>query len=208
MSTLQPWLKYWFTPMPEDPLSWRGARGILRGTHFKGGTNREPEFRLEETGPCSAILHADNAAGQVAAKMGMEHAIKTAQQNGVAVVGISRMGHSGAISYFVQQAARAGLIGISMCQSDQWWCRLAARKFTTVLTHWPLPRQEKATRSLPLIWRLPYRTWGKVLDARSRNMSIRIPGRSIKTVHQQPIRSRYMLCSPPPGQRVWPDDDD
>ncbi len=29
-----------------DPLSWRGARGILRGTHLKGGTNREPEFRL------------------------------------------------------------------------------------------------------------------------------------------------------------------
>ncbi len=28
------------------------------------------------------------------------------------------MGHSGAISYFVQQAAHAGLIGISMCQSD------------------------------------------------------------------------------------------
>ena len=50
MSTLQPWLKYWFTPMPEGSLSWRGARGILRGTHFKSGTNREPEFRLEETG--------------------------------------------------------------------------------------------------------------------------------------------------------------
>ena len=111
-----------------EVLVYADARGIhshgaVRVEYYaerisKGGTNREPEFRLEETGPCSAILHADNAAGQVAAKMGMEHAIKTAQQNGVAVVGISRMGHSGAISYFVQQAARAGLIGISMCQSD------------------------------------------------------------------------------------------
>lgn len=111
-----------------EVLVYADARGIhshgaVRVEYYaerisKGGTNREPEFRLEETGPCSAILHADNAAGQVAAKMGMEHAIKTAQQNGVAVVGISRMGHSGAISYFVQQAARAGFIGISMCQSD------------------------------------------------------------------------------------------
>lgn len=157
MSTLQPWLKYWFTPMPEDPLSWRGARGILRGTHFKGGTNREPEFRLEETGPCSAILHADNAAGQVAAKMGMEHAIKTAQQNGVAVVGISRMGHSGAISYFVQQAARAGFIGISMCQSDPMVVPFGGAEIYYGTNPWPLPRREKATRSLPLIWRLPYR---------------------------------------------------
>ncbi len=172
MSTLQPWLKYWFTPMPEGIHS----HGAVRVEYYaerisKGGTNREPEFRLGETGPCSAILHADNAAGQVAAKMGMEHAIKTAQQNGVAVVGISRMGHSGAISYFVQQAARAGFIGISMCQSDQWWCRLAARKFTTVLTR-PLPRREKATRSLTFDMATTVQAWGKVLDARSRNMSI------------------------------------
>ncbi len=154
----------------------RCAWNTTRNAFQKGGTNREPEFRLEETGPCSAILHADNAAGQVAAKMGMEHAIKTAQQKGVAVVGISRMGHSGAISYFVQQAARAGLIGISMCQSDQWWCRLAARKFTTVLTHWPLPRREKATRSLPLIWRLPYRH-GEKCSTPARVICLsRIPG--------------------------------
>lgn len=136
----------------------------------KGGTNREPEFRLEETGPCSAILHADNAAGQVAAKMGMEHAIKTAQQNGVAVVGISRMGHSGAISYFVQQAARAGFIGISMCQSDQWWCRLAARKFTTVLTAFAAPGEGDEILTFDMATTV--QAWGKVLDARSRNMSI------------------------------------
>lgn len=123
----------------------------------KGGTNREPEFRLEETGPCSAILHADNAAGQVAAKMGMEHAIKTAQQNGVAVVGISRMGHSGAISYFVQQAARAGFIGISMCQSDPMVVPFGGAEIYYGTNPRPLPRREKATRSLPLIWRLPYR---------------------------------------------------
>lgn len=45
------------------------------------------------------------------------------------------------------------------------------------------------------------RAWGKVLDARSRNMSIPDTGQSIKTVHQQPIRSRYMLCSPPLGRK-------
>ena len=73
-----------------EVLVYADARGIhshgaVRVEYYaerisKGGTNREPEFRLEETGPCSAILHADNAAGQVAAKMGMEHAIKTASK--------------------------------------------------------------------------------------------------------------------------------
>lgn len=74
-----------------EVLVYADARGIhshgaVRVEYYaerisKGGTNREPEFRLEETGPCSAILHADQCPpGQVAAKMGMEHAIKTAQQ--------------------------------------------------------------------------------------------------------------------------------
>lgn len=111
-----------------DVLVYADARGIhshgaVRVEYYaerisKGGTNREPTFRIENTGPCTAILHADNAAGQVAAKMGMEHAIEIAKKNGVAVVGISRMGHSGAISYFVRQAARESLIGLSICQSD------------------------------------------------------------------------------------------
>lgn len=40
------------------------SHGAVRVEYYaerisKGGTNREPEFRLEETGPCSAILHAD-----------------------------------------------------------------------------------------------------------------------------------------------------
>ncbi len=193
-----------------EVLVYADARGIhshgaVRVEYYaerisKGGTNREPEFRLEETGPCSAILHADNAAGQVAAKMGMEHA-KTAQQNGVAVVGISRMGHSGAISYFVQQAARAGFIGISMCQSDPMVVPFGGAEIYYGTNPSPLPRREKATRSLPLIWRLPYRH-GEKCSTPARVICLsRIPGRSIKTVHQQPIRSRYMLCSPPPGQK-------
>lgn len=194
-----------------EVLVYADARGIhshgaVRVEYYaerisKGGTNREPEFRLEETGPCSAILHADNAAGQVAAKMGMEHAIKTAQQNGVAVVGISRMGHSGAISYFVQQAARAGFIGISMCQSDPMVVPFGGAEIYYGTNPWPLPRREKATRSLPLIWRLPY-GHGEKCSTPARVICLsRIPGRSIKTVYQQPIRSRYMLCSPPPGQK-------
>ena len=114
-------------------------------------TNREPEFRLEETGPCSAILHADNAAGQVAAKMGMEHAIKTAQQNGVAVVGISRMGHSGASSYFVQFG------GAEIYYGTNPLAFAAPGEGDEILTF------DMATT---------VQAWGKVLDARSRNMSI------------------------------------
>lgn len=73
-----------------EVLVYADARGIhshgaVRVEYYaerisKGGTNREPTFRFEDTGPCTAILHADNAAGQVAAKMGMEHAIEIAKK--------------------------------------------------------------------------------------------------------------------------------
>lgn len=194
-----------------EVLVYADARGIhshgaVRVEYYaerisKGGTNREPEFRLEETGPCSAILHADNAAGQVAAKMGMEHAIKTAQQKGVAVVGISRMGHSGAISYFVQQGSPRRI---------NWHFAVPVRSMVV-----PFGGAEIYYGTNPLAFAAPgegdeiltfdmattVQAWGKVLDARSRNMSIPDTWQSIKTVHQQPIRSRYMLCSPPLGRK-------
>ena len=50
--------------------------------------------------------------------------------------------------------------------------------------------------------------WGKVLDARSRNMSIPDTWAVDKNGAPQPIRSRYMLCSRRRAKRVWPDDDD
>ncbi len=188
-----------------EVLVYADARGIhshgaVRVEYYaerisKGGTNREPEFRLEETGPCSAILHADNAAGQVAAKMGMEHAIKTAQQNGVAVVGISRMGHSGAISYFVQQAARAGLIGISMCQSNPMVVPFGGAEIYYGTNPLAFAAPGEGNGSLPLIWRLPYRH-GEKCSTPARVICLsRILGRSIKTVHQQP--SVRGTCSAP-----------
>ncbi len=68
----------WFMPMPGIH-----SHGAVRVEYYaerisKGGTNRHPTFTFEKNGPCSGILHADNAAGQVAAKMGMEHAIELA----------------------------------------------------------------------------------------------------------------------------------
>lgn len=73
-----------------DVLVYADARGIhshgaVRVEYYaerisKGGTNRHPTFTFEKNGPCSGILHADNAAGQVAAKMGMEHAIELARE--------------------------------------------------------------------------------------------------------------------------------
>lgn len=165
-----------------DVLAYADARGIhshgaVRVEYYaerisKGGTNRSPQFEYEQTGPCSAILHADNAAGHVAAKMGMEKAIDMARENGVAVVGVRRMGHSGAISYFVNQAAQAGFIGISVCQSDPMVVPFGGAEvyYGTNPLAFAAPGENDDIITFDMATTV--QAWGKILDARSRHENI------------------------------------
>ncbi len=141
-----------------------------------------------------------------------ENGYGTCHQNrpakGVAVVGISRMGHSGAISYFVQQAARAGLIGISLCQSDPMVVPFGGAEIYYGTNPLAFAAPGEGDEILTFDMATTVQAWEKYSTPARAICLSRIPGQSIKTVHQQPIRSRYMLCSPPLGQRVWPDDDD
>jgi len=99
------------------------SHGAIRVEYYAeravmGGINTRPQFSFERTGPCTGIFHGDNAAGQVAAKRAMVKAVEIAKESGIACVGVRRISHSGALGYFVQQAAEEGLIGISVCQAD------------------------------------------------------------------------------------------
>lgn len=103
----------------------RGAHshGAIRVEYYcerldRGGINKRPNFRFERTGSSTGIFHGDNGAGQVAAKLAMEEAIAMAKETGIAAVGVRSISHSGALGYFVRQAAREDLIGISVCQAD------------------------------------------------------------------------------------------
>src|SRR5690606_25419467 len=80
--------------------------------------NPNPNIKFEKTGPASGVLEADGGVGHYMAKKAMEEAIKMAKEVGVAVVGVKNMSHSGALSYFVQQAANEQMVALSMCQSD------------------------------------------------------------------------------------------
>lgn len=153
------------------------SHGAVRVEYYaerisKGGTNTAPKFNFEKTGPCSAIFHGDNGAGHVAAKLAMDEAIAMAKENGVAVVGLSRIGHSGALSYFVEMAADAGLIGISMCQSDP-----MAVPFNGADVYFgtnPIAFAAPGEGDDKIIFDMAttVQAWGKILDARSRNVSI------------------------------------
>lgn len=153
------------------------SHGAMRVEYYaerisKGGTTIHPNFTFTETGPCSAILDGDNGAGHVIAKVGMEKAIEMAAKNGIAVVGMRRMGHSGALSYFVQQAAKAGYIGLSVCQSDPMAVPYGGAEpfYGTNPIAFCAPSADGRMATVDLA--VTVQAWGKVLHARSRKEPI------------------------------------
>ncbi len=101
------------------------------------------------------ILHADNAAGQVAAKMGMEHASKPPSKKAlrwsVSAGWVTRRN-----LLFCAAGSPRRINWHFACQSDPMVVPFGGAEIYYGTTHWPLPRREKAMRSLPSIWR--YRT--------------------------------------------------
>lgn len=165
-----------------DVLVHADARGIhshgaMRVEYYaerisKGGTNTNPNFTFERTGPCSGIFDGDNGAGHAAAKIAMDETIKIAKENGVAIVGIRRVGHTGALSYFVQQAADSGLIGIAMCQSDPMCVPYGGSEPYYGTNPIAFATPSKSGKYLMMDMATTVQAWGKILHARSKGESI------------------------------------
>lgn len=165
-----------------DVLVFADAKGIhshgaMRVEYYaeriaKGGINRNPDFKYEKTGPSSAIFHGDNGAGHVAANLAMDEAIKMAKENGVAVVGVKRMGHSGALSYFTEKAAKHDMIGFSVCQSDPMVVPFGGAEayYGTNPIAFAAPGNDGKMISFDMATTV--QAWGKILHARSKNEEI------------------------------------
>lgn len=153
------------------------SHGAMRVEYYaerisKGGTTINPDIKVNRTGPCSAVMDGDNAAGHVVAKMGMDEAINIAKENGIAIVGMRRIGHSGALSYFVQQAAKAGFIGLSFCQSDPMAVPYGGAEpyFGTNPIAFCAPSENDKFLMIDLA--VTVQAWGKILHARSKKENI------------------------------------
>ncbi|WP_042356613.1 ureidoglycolate dehydrogenase [Bacillus rubiinfantis] len=153
------------------------SHGAMRVEYYserinKGGTNCNPNFNFQKTGPCTAIFDGDNAAGHVVAKLGMDEAIKMAKENGVAIVGMRRMGHSGALSYFVQQAAEQNLVALTLCQSDPMAVPYGGAEPYYGTNPIAFGAPGKNGENIIIDMATTVQAWGKVLDARSKNKPI------------------------------------
>lgn len=153
------------------------SHGAMRVEYYaeriaKGGINTNPNFKFEKTGPCTGVFHGDGGNGHAAAKLAMDEAIKIAKENGVAIVGIRDISHSGAISYFTNQAAEADLIGFSVCQSDPMVVPFGGAEayYGTNPIAFAAPSSDE--RKITLDMATTVQAWGKILHARSKHESI------------------------------------
>lgn len=100
------------------------SHGVIRVEHYvkrllAGSLNNNPHFRFRKLRSGAGLLQADAGMGHVAGIEAMDHAVTMAVESGIAMVGIKNSSHCGALSYFVNQAAEKGMIGIAIVHGDK-----------------------------------------------------------------------------------------
>ncbi len=123
-------------------MSVASTHGSVRMQYYaerisKQGYNLEPSLEFTQNGPSAGTYFGDNAVGHYVAYQAMEEAITMAENSGIGMVGVKEMGHSGAIGYFAEQAAKRGMVAITVCQSDPMVVNYGGTKpyFARILLH-------------------------------------------------------------------------
>jgi ureidoglycolate dehydrogenase (NAD+) len=106
-----------------EVLVWASVRGIdshgvTRIAPYvellqQGVANPRPDIRVRGDAPGVAVIEADHAAGPVALREAVDLAVDTARVTGVAAVGVERSVHTGAIGYYTNRIAGAGMVGVA-----------------------------------------------------------------------------------------------
>ncbi len=83
-----------------------------------GRINPRPAIGIEARAAATARLDADNGFGHLAGYRAMEEAVRLAGLFGVGAVSVINSSHFGAAGAYALHAARAGYIGLAVCNSD------------------------------------------------------------------------------------------
>ena len=85
---------------------------------LEGGINLNPNIKVEQNAPTMALIDGDNGLGMPVTKLGVEKAIEIAKKYGMASVGVKNINHSGTMSYYLEEVAKANLVGITMATAE------------------------------------------------------------------------------------------
>lgn len=99
------------------------SHGVMRVEHYcqrllAGGLNADARHIFDKISPSVGVLDSDDGLGHSALVEATNHAISLADETGLGFVSIKNTSHCGALSYFMNMATEAGMIGVGMTQTD------------------------------------------------------------------------------------------
>lgn len=99
-----------------------GSHGVMRIPSYlswmaSGIRRPDADVRVVASHGAMAVLEADRGPGLQVMRHAMETAIERAREHAIGWVVVRRVTHTGAMGFYVRQAAEAGMIGISTCSS-------------------------------------------------------------------------------------------
>lgn len=99
------------------------SHGVVRLPHYatrlrNGTVKARPQITARRTGASAATVEGDAGMGQLVAERAMREAIALARETGVGAVVARNSSHCGACAWFVEMAAREGMIGIALTHTD------------------------------------------------------------------------------------------
>ena len=107
----------------ESNLRGIDSHGTARLPHYlnrirHGSINPLPNLVYSKLGAAVGRLDADHGLGQIAMARATEEAIALARESGAGWVAVENSSHCGALAYYGQQMAKAGMVGILFTHSD------------------------------------------------------------------------------------------
>ena len=111
-----------------ETLVWTSLRGVdshgasrvpVYAERLQTGVlNTRPRVEVVRRSGAVALVDGDHGPGQVAALVATDLSIELAREFGVGIVSVRRSGHYGAAGYYAIRAAEAGLVGMSMTNTE------------------------------------------------------------------------------------------
>jgi uncharacterized oxidoreductase len=78
----------------------------------------EAEPRIVDETPTTAVVDGEGTLGHIAATFGLELAVEKARQNRISAVAVHNEEHVGRVGGYPEMAARAGMVGITLCNGQ------------------------------------------------------------------------------------------
>jgi ureidoglycolate dehydrogenase (NAD+) len=152
------------------------SHGVVRLPHYatrlrNGSVKARPDIAVARTGPSSAVVEGDAGMGQLVAARAMDEAIKLAKNSGAGAVVARNSSHCGACAWFVEMAAKEGMIGVALTHTDSIMVPPGMKRI--FLGSNPIAFGAPGERA-PLVMDLSttHVAWGKILVARQEGKQI------------------------------------